>query len=340
VRREHFESLRPVCPLCRVATLAVTHVAREADDDLLEGILGCTSPDCQREYPIVDGIPVIVAAIRGWLAANPLQVLQRDDLSPSLESLFGDVLGPGSPYDTLRHQVGIYAANHYESDSATQFIDRAINLSGRRALSPAVLPVAPAIDIGCSVGGTTFAFAERVGRLTVGVDLNFAMLRVASRALREGHVRYARRSVGLVHERREVTIELPARDLVDFWCCDAAALPFADGTFSTASALNIIDCVAAPQDVVAECARVLQHGGEAFVSTPYDWTPTATPVEQWLGGHSQRGPDRGAAEPALRALLSRHFEIVAEEENVPWRLRLHDRSAIDYLVHLIIARRP
>lgn len=344
MRRGHFESLRPVCPLCRAATLAVTHVAREADHDVLEGILGCTNPDCQREYPIVDGIPIIVAAIRGWLAANPLQLLQRDDLSPALESLVGDVLGPGSPYDTLRHQIGIYAADHYESHSAAQLLNRAIALSGRRALSPANLsneipPSAPTLDIGCSVGGTTFALAHRLGTLTLGIDLNFAMLRVASRALREGRIRYARRSVGLVHERRELTIDLPARELVDFWCCDAAALPFADATFATASALNIIDCVPAPRALITECARVLQQGGSAFFSTPYDWTPTATPVEQWLGGHSQRGPDRGAAEPVLCALLSQHFDIVGEEENVPWRLRLHDRSAIDYLVHLIVAQK-
>lgn len=330
MRREYFAALRPVCPVCRAATLAVNVAIREEGDDLLEGILGCTNDACLREYPVIDGIPILVAAIRGWLAANPLQVLQRDDLSPELESLLGDVLGAGSPYDTLRQQVGIYAGAHYpECGNAVAALPAA-------ALPPQSLP---AIDIGCAVGGTTFALAEKLGRLTVGVDLNFAMLRVAARALREQRVRHASRRVGLVYDRRDIAVELPAREHVDFWCCDAAALPFADGTFAAACALNVVDCVAAPRELVAECARVLCDGGVALFSTPYDWTPTATPVEQWLGGHSQRGPNRGAAEPVLRALVANDFEIVAEEENVPWRLRLHERASIDYAVHLVTARR-
>src|SRR5437870_7727525 len=88
-------------------------VIRERDGDVgrdvIEGIAACTNADCLREYPIVDGIPIFVANIRAWLTANPLQLLARDDLSPEIESLIGDVLGPGSAYDTLRHHVGIYA---------------------------------------------------------------------------------------------------------------------------------------------------------------------------------------------------------------------------------------
>ena len=323
MKRGHLAALRPVCPVCRAAPVAFSTVIQETGEDVLEGILGCTNPECLREYPVIDGIPILVAAIRGWLAANPLQVLGRDDLSAELESLLGDVLGAGSEFDALRQQVGIYAESHYGQPERLSYVSG----SG------------PAIDIGCSVGGTTFALASRVNQLTVGVDLNFAMLRVASRALREGRVRYDRRRVGIVYDRREFAVDLPSRELVDFWCCDAAALPFAEVTFGLASALNILDCVPAPREVVAECARVLQRGAQAVFSTPYDWSANATPVEQWLGGHSQRGAHHGAAEPMLRAVLAEHFEVVSEKENVPWRLRVHERSAMDYLVHRIVARR-
>ena len=46
---------------------------------------------------------------------------------------------------------------------------------------------------------------------------NFAMLRLASRALRQGRMRYARRRVGLVYDREER--EVAVSELVDFWCC-------------------------------------------------------------------------------------------------------------------------
>jgi SAM-dependent methyltransferase len=324
VRRGHFAALRPVCPVCREAELAITCVARESGEEIIEGILTCANAACQREYPIIDGIPIVVAAIRAWLAANPLQLLLRDDLSPELESVIGDILGPGSPFDVLRQQVSIYASGHYESDSALALLDR--------ALDP---PDGPLIDIGCSVGRTTFALADRFGQLAVGVDLNFAMLRVAVHAMREDRVRYARRRVGIVYDRRDFEAGLPARDLVDFWCCDAAALPFADATFALAASLNVVDIVASPRDAIAECARVVAPGGTALIATPYDWTPTATPVEHWLGGHSQRGPQQGASEPALRALVAEKMEITSEAE-VPWTLRLHERSEMMYRVHVVV----
>jgi len=185
--------------------------------------------------------------------------------------------------------------------------------------------------------GDSGAFADYP---TLGIDANVSMLRVAATLLREGRLRYARRRVGLVYDRRDLALDVAGRALTDFWCCDAAALPFDDATFAAATALNVVDCVAAPRELVAEAARVVAGGGAAVFATPYDWAPGATPVEQWLGGHSQRGPDAGASEPVLRAVLAAHgFEIVAEDE-VAWRLRLHERSCVEYDVHVVLVRNP
>jgi SAM-dependent methyltransferase/uncharacterized protein YbaR (Trm112 family) len=328
LQRRHFETLRPVCPVCDTgAPLKIERAIREEGDDLVEGILVCSNERCRREYPVIDGIPILVAAIRGWLAANPLQVLQRDDLSAEIESLLGDVLGSGSAFDTQRQHTGIYAGTHY-GDGAPPLETLLPPLDG------------PALDIGCATGGTTFRIAARSAALTLGVDLNFAMLRIAARALREGRVRYARRRVGLVYDRVEREVDVPARELVDFWCCDAAALPFAPATFGAVASLNLLDCTATPAAALAALARVLRPGGTAVIATPYDWSASATPVENWIGGHSQRGPHAGASEPLLRALLEAEgLEIVSEEENVPWSVRLHDRSRVEYGVHAIVARR-
>jgi SAM-dependent methyltransferase len=322
VRRAHFDALKPVCVVCRAARIAIGTVIRERDDDILEGIAACTSDACLREYPIVDGIPIFVANIRAWLSANPLQLLGRNDLSPEIESLIGDVLGPGSPYDTLRQHIGIYADADVFVHDARPEVD------------------GPVIDVGCAVGGNTFALAARLQRLTLGIDLNFAMLRVASAALREGRLRYARRRVGLAFDAEERAVDSPVRELIDFWCCDAAVLPFAETTFAFAASINVIDCLASPHDALAELARVLRTGGTALIATPYDWSAAATPVEQWLGGHSQRGPHRGASEPMLRRILAEvGLTIVSEEPSIPWRLRLHDRSTMHYEVHVVVAKR-
>ncbi len=327
MRRAHFDALRPVCPVCKSGALSIAHSARDDGDDLIEGILSCTNAECSREYPVIDGIPILVAPIRAWLSANPLQVLLRDDLSPELESLIGDVLGSGSHYDTIRQHTGIYAHDHYEAHSARAMLER---------FGWGQTPT-KGIDVGCATGGTTFAIAEQTQSLTLGIDLNFAMLRIASRALREGRVRYAHRRVGLVYDRRELAFDSPHKELVDFWCCDAAALPFANESFGLATSLNLLDCVSAPREMLHELARVTR--GSVVLATPYDWSTNATPVEGWLGGHSQRGAHRGASEPVLHALLAEAgLTVVAEEEHVPWRVRLHERSSVDYDVHLVVAR--
>jgi SAM-dependent methyltransferase/uncharacterized protein YbaR (Trm112 family) len=333
VRRAHFDALRPVCPVCHAAPVAIASAIREDGDGIVEGILTCTNRDCLREYPVIDGIPVLVGAIRAWAAANPLQFLLRDDLSPEVESLIGDLLGPGSAFDTTRQYAGIYAADHYGEGAAQRLLDRALGLSGDD------VPDGPLIDVACAVGGTTFHLASRFGRMTLGIDLNFAMLRVAMQALRERRVRFAQRRVGIVYDRREIEVAAPSRELADFWCCDAAALPFADGTFAVAASLNAIDCVTSPRLAIEEIARMLDSRGVALIATPYDWSAGATAIESWLGGHSQRGEHRGASEPVLHDLLARHFEIIAEEARVPWRVRLHDRSAVEYALHLLAARR-
>jgi ubiquinone/menaquinone biosynthesis C-methylase UbiE len=127
--------------------------------------------------------------------------------------------------------------------------------------------------------------------------------------------------------------------LADFWCCDAANLPFAPATFAYAQSINVIDCLSSPHDALAEMARILRPKATAIIATPYDWSTSATPVEQWLGGHSQRGPHHGASEPVLRRMLEEvGLQIVSEQQSVPWRLRLHDRSTMEYAVHIVTAR--
>jgi SAM-dependent methyltransferase len=132
--------------------------------------------------------------------------------------------------------------------------------------------------------------------------------------------------------------------MVDFWGCDAVDMPFSEGTFAAVVGLNVLDCVASPHALLASLPRLLAPGGKAILSTPYDWSPGATPIEAWLGGHSQRSETAGASEPVLRALLTpgAHpasidgLRIVAEDRDLPWRVRMHERSSVEYRVDLVV----
>ena len=316
---------------------------------MLEGVIHCPDSDCRLEYPILDGIPILVPQILSYLSDNFFHLAARDDLSETLEGMLGDGVGPGTWFDSTRQHLSTYARDSYgdlddteqggpQPGSAVRCLERGLELHGGEIGTPL-------IDLGCAVGRTAFTLAERSGGLVLGVDINFSMLRLAQRVLREGVVRYPRRRVGIVYDRREFPVSLPGAEQVDFWACDTLALPFSNDSFGLAVGLNVLDCVASPLAFLASVRNVIRTGGRTILTTPYDWSPGVTPPEAWIGGHSQRGPDKGASEPFLRSLLTpgahaqsiEGLELVGEIADVPWHTRLHDRSAVSYSAHLIVA---
>ncbi len=207
----------------------------------------------------------------------------------------------------------------------------------------------PSIDIGCGPGRTTIALAEKTNQLAIGIDLNFSMLRLASNLLRAGNVAYPRRRVGLVYDRRAFDVQFPNLELVDFWACDALALPFSERLFARAIGMNVLDSVSAPHTLLSSIAKVLEPNGSAILACPYDWTASVTPVESWIGGHSQRNQHGGECVPLLRRLMTESnaaacesepiLKLASELDHLPWTVRMHDRSTMQYQVHLVHARR-
>lgn len=314
-------------------------------DEVLEGILVC--PGCMRESPIIDGIPIIVSDIRSYIQSATIQLHWRDDLSETMASLIGDCCGPGSSYDLTRYYLSSYGWGHYHD------LDPEDTTEGRPALLGALdqaleaagpLPSGLVLDLGCSVGRSSFYLAEQTGSPVLGLDLNFAMLRLARRAAR-GEVSYPLRRGGLVYSHRRFPAALPAADRVEFWAADASCLPLGAGRFSAVSSLNLLDCVANPYEHLSEIARVLAPDGRAWIGCPYDWSSAATDPPYWLGGHSQRSALGGDSAAMMRAMLTpgatasslSSLSILAEREGVPWVVRLHDRSKMLYDLHLVVA---
>jgi SAM-dependent methyltransferase/uncharacterized protein YbaR (Trm112 family) len=352
LRLSHYETFRPVCPLCKSGSrLDLTSAAHRDGGTVFEGILTCSNAQCLCEYPIIGGIPVIVPNVRACVSQGIMAIVSRDDLEEDVESLLGDCCGPNSPYDTNRQHLSAYAFDHYgDLDPASDAAEVAAAGSALRVLAKGLaggpVPEGPALDAGCSVGRTTFALAETRDDLVLGIDLNFGMLRLAARVLHEGLVRYPKRRVGMVYERREFEVSSGDSSRVDFWMCDATALPFAGEAFALATSINVLDCVSSPYDHLLALESALQTGGMALIATPYDWSPGATAVEAWIGGHSQRSSSRGSSEALLRSLLGgghpqgcRRLRLVSEVADVPWSVRLHDRSTMSYRLHLVIAQK-
>ncbi|MEO1527931.1 MAG: methyltransferase domain-containing protein, partial [Planctomycetota bacterium] len=290
---------------------------------------------------------LIIRDLRGYLRDSAAaDILLRTDLSSTIESVLGDCCGPTSRYNTIRQQVSSYVWDHYgefdpepsgdpKPGSMTRVLQAAL------ALQDLSTHAKPFVDLGCGVGRSTFELASRFETPVLGIDLHFPMLRVASGLTRDSRLRYPRRRVGMVYDRREFEVPLTKTELVDFWACDATALPFSVTSFDAAISMNLLDCVNSPMDLLHSISLALAEGGKALIASPYDWSESATAPELWLGGHSQRGDFEGASEPVLRELLnpdSAHripgLKLVAETDQ-PWHVRLHDRSYVSYVSHIV-----
>lgn len=399
MRRGHFAAFAPHCPHCARAgdgrhLLVLSEIRAELADEVISGILHCPNPTCQLEYPIIDGIPVIVPELRTLLTERGIELLLRDDIDPLLESMFGDAMGPGGWFDVMRQTMSSYAWDSWADldpgeplaeppveegpapGAVRRCLERLLAMAGHpvpgqpvagqlipaHPVSGQLIPAHPvpahptpaypaniarALDIGCAAGRSAFTLAERhPGALVLGIDMTLGLLRLAHGAL-HGTVSYPRRRIGLVYDRRRFAVSLAGSERVDFWACDALALPFAPASADLVAALNVLDCVTEPRRLLAGLAEVLRDGGRLLLATPYDWSTRATPMETWIGGHSQRAAHRGAAEPFLRSLLTTGdhpqsvpgLRLLSETHAWPWQTRLHDRSTVSYRSHLLALAR-
>ena len=349
----HFETLKPICPTClnlfQVYPLKINTIIKKNKESVWEGIIVCTNQACQKEYPIINGIPIILHDLRAYITNNILPIIHRGDLSWQIETLIGDCLGQGSVFDLNRQYLGAYAFDHYgdldpekdEKDASScgaivRLLDNGFNILGD-IVDGAV------IDIGCSVGRSSFYAAEQLNRLVLGVDLTFPMLIMAQNILEHGIISYSKRKVGIVYDYKKYKVNFENIENIDFWVCDATLLPF-ESSFALTLSFNVLDSVNNPYYHLSTMEKVLLPGGKVILTTPYDWSNSATPIEAWIGGHSQRSEKQGSSVEMLRDLFTKgnhpkslnNIRIISEIESIPWSVRVHERSVMNYQVHMAI----
>jgi len=325
----------------------------------MQGVLHCSDIECQMEFPIIDGIPIIVPNVRSYITDNLYHITAREDLFGSMDSLLGDGVGPNTLFDATRQHLSSYCWEHYK-DIGSKYIDSIelgdkIDRTENSLLNCLNLSLnhlerstyATAIDIGCSVGRTSFELADRCEGLVLGVDINFSMLRLAQSILYTGKMRYPLRRVGIVYDyitQNNITFE--SNERVDFWCCDALNLPFENSRFELASNWHVLDAVNSPFALLQNLHYVLKPEAESIIASPFDWSTTATPLEAWIGGHSQRSENKGSSELALKNILSsdkasKFYTGLALKKEItkePWNIRIHDRHTATYKTDIFISK--
>jgi len=153
------------------------------------------------------------------------------------------------------------------------------------------------LDVGCGEGVLTQQWAQRLKGRVVGIDLEDPAIQAEW------------------EQRRAPNLE--------YRIMKAEQLPFADGEFDMASAIEVLEHVPDPEHTVAEMARVCS--GHLLVSVPRE------PL--WRGLNMARGAylrDLGNTPGHLNhwskrsfvALLSKHGEVVEARSPFPWTMLL------------------
>lgn len=319
--RSHMTLDLLVCPGCRTLSgdrLDVRTLDRAGD------VLGC---DCGRRYPIVDDVPIVLPDPAAYVRSEIATIVERD-LAPEVAALLVADGPDDAPYPRMLEHLSIYLDAHW-GDRATPPTELALAPLVERI---AALPrVAVAVELGCSVGRV---LAELPAERAVGLDMHFGAVRRARRLLAGETVAYARREIGRHYSSATATgMRTADRKLV---CADALDPPLLPDVFDRVIALNLLDSVAHPRQLLSVIDGLCAMGGEIIVSSPYAWQSTVMHEHERFGG----------ADPAaaLRTLLAEGTGLraryrIEDDSEISWTLRRDARSAVTYRTHYLRARK-
>jgi 2-polyprenyl-3-methyl-5-hydroxy-6-metoxy-1,4-benzoquinol methylase len=154
------------------------------------------------------------------------------------------------------------------------------------------------LDVGCGEGVLTAEWAERLGdRRVVGIDLDDPKLRAE-------------------WEQR-------TRPNLDFVVQEATSLPFGDGEFDLACAIEVLEHVPEPEATLAEMARVAS--GHLLVSVPREPLWRALNVARgayWRDLGNTPGHVNHWSRREFVALLSRYGTVEEARSPFPWTMVL------------------
>jgi SAM-dependent methyltransferase len=195
---------------------------------------------------------------------------------------------------------GTVTGNTYDKYGSQNPVVKRLMATFHRTLDELFERAAPQslLDVGCGEGVLTHEWAQRLaGRRVVGIDLDDPQL----------HAEWERRLA----------------PNLEYMVMKAQNLPFADGEFDVAAAIEVLEHVPDPEHTVAEMARVAQRW--LLVSVPREPLWRALNMARgayWRDLGNTPGHLNHWSKRSFTALLARHGEVVEARSPFPWTMLL------------------
>lgn len=209
-----------------------------------------------------------------------------------------------------------------------------------QALAEQILSVQPKLgkllEIGCSVGRTTFALAPHADKI-IGLDTSARFIRVANLLQTEGRVRYRLSIEGDIPdfvERSLFELGLSHQDSLQFLQQDPNNLKPIFTGYDVIVLNQTLEVLAQPKAFLQSIHERINAGGLLVVSSHYAFDANRTEQTARLGGYKQDGENVTSFD-ALSDCLTRRFELVQPPVDLTslWRedarhfqLKLHQVS--------------
>ena len=201
-----------------------------------------------------------------------------------------------------RDAEGTVTGTTYDKYGSTNPVVRRLMANFERTLGELFTQAAPrtVLDVGCGEGILTHKWAQHVEGRVVGLDLEDPAIQSEWETRRAPNLEYR--------------------------IMKAENLPFGDGEFDLAAAIEVLEHVPDPEHTLAEMARTAR-GGHLLVSVPREplWRALNMARGAYLKdlgntpGHVNHWSKRSFVE-----LLSRHGEVVEARAPFPWTMLLVD----------------
>jgi putative 4-mercaptohistidine N1-methyltranferase len=186
----------------------------------------------------------------------------------------------------------------------------------------ALPPGARALDLGCSVGRSTFELARFCDEV-VGLDLSHSFIKAARLLQEKGVLPFEVLAEGDISELMHATVPMEIeRRRVRFEVHDATNLPSDFGRFDLLLAANLICRLRSPRRFLERLSSLVNPKGQLLLTTPFTWLEEFTPRAEWLGGRKEEGI---RSSEAVKQILEPDFELQLTKD-LPFMIREHERK--------------